>query len=31
MWRRRFVLAPLADLAEGEVRRLGPLDGTTPH
>ncbi len=25
MWRRRFVLAPLADLAEGEVRRLGPL------
>jgi 2-amino-4-hydroxy-6-hydroxymethyldihydropteridine diphosphokinase len=31
MWRRRFVLAPLADLAEGEVRRLGPLDGHTPH
>ncbi len=25
MWHRRFVLAPLADLAEGEVRRLGPL------
>ncbi|MDQ2825371.1 MAG: 2-amino-4-hydroxy-6-hydroxymethyldihydropteridine diphosphokinase [Actinomycetota bacterium] len=25
MWQRRFVLAPLADLAEGEVRRLGPL------
>ena len=25
IWRRRFVLAPLADLAEGEVRRLGPL------
>ncbi|HEX2046423.1 MAG TPA: 2-amino-4-hydroxy-6-hydroxymethyldihydropteridine diphosphokinase [Acidimicrobiales bacterium] len=25
MWSRRFVLAPLADLAEGEVRRLGPL------
>jgi len=25
MWERRFVLAPLADLAEGEVRRLGPL------
>jgi 2-amino-4-hydroxy-6-hydroxymethyldihydropteridine diphosphokinase len=31
MWRRRFVLAPLADLAEGEVRRLGPLDRHTPH
>jgi 2-amino-4-hydroxy-6-hydroxymethyldihydropteridine diphosphokinase len=31
MWRRRFVLAPLADLAEGDVRRLGPLDGHTPH
>lgn len=41
MWERRFVLAPLADLApdlvprplldaaEGEVRRLGPLDETT--
>ena len=25
MWRRRFVLAPLADLADGEVKRLGPL------
>jgi len=25
MWRRRFVLAPLADLADGEVTRLGPL------
>ncbi len=25
MWHRRFVLAPLADLAEGEVRKLGPL------
>ncbi len=25
MWRRRFVLAPLADLAEGDVRSLGPL------
>ena len=25
MWERRFVLAPLADLANGEVRRLGPL------
>ena len=25
MWQRRFVLAPLADLADGEVRRLGPL------
>jgi 2-amino-4-hydroxy-6-hydroxymethyldihydropteridine diphosphokinase len=25
MWERRFVLAPLADLASGEVRRLGPL------
>lgn len=25
MWQRRFVLAPLADLAHGEVRRLGPL------
>ncbi|MDQ4070820.1 MAG: 2-amino-4-hydroxy-6-hydroxymethyldihydropteridine diphosphokinase [Actinomycetota bacterium] len=25
MWQRRFVLAPLADLAEGDVRRLGPL------
>jgi len=31
LWRRRFVLAPLADLAEGEVRRLGPLDDHTPH
>lgn len=31
MWRRRFVLAPLADLAEGEVRRLGPLDEDPPH
>ncbi len=25
MWQRRFVLAPLADLAAGQVRRLGPL------
>lgn len=25
MWERRFVLAPLADLAGGDVRRLGPL------
>jgi len=25
MWQRRFVLAPLADLVEGDVRRLGPL------
>lgn len=25
MWQRRFVLAPLADVAGGEVRRLGPL------
>ena len=25
MWQRRFVLAPLADLAEGDVRPLGPL------
>ena len=25
MWKRRFVLVPLADLAEGEVRKLGPL------
>ena len=25
MWQRRFVLAPLADLAEGEVRNVGPL------
>ena len=25
MWQRRFVLAPLADLADGSVRRLGPL------
>jgi len=25
MWQRRFVLAPLADLAAGAVRRLGPL------
>ena len=25
MWQRRFVLAPLADLANGSVRRLGPL------
>ncbi len=25
MWERRFVLAPLADLAEGVVRKLGPL------
>jgi 2-amino-4-hydroxy-6-hydroxymethyldihydropteridine diphosphokinase len=31
MWRRRFVLAPLAELAEGAVRRLGPLDEGTPH
>ena len=26
MWQRRFVLAPLADLAGGEVRRIGLLD-----
>jgi 2-amino-4-hydroxy-6-hydroxymethyldihydropteridine diphosphokinase len=25
LWQRRFVLAPLADLADGSVRRLGPL------
>jgi 2-amino-4-hydroxy-6-hydroxymethyldihydropteridine diphosphokinase len=25
MWQRRFVLAPLADLAGGDVTRLGPL------
>jgi 2-amino-4-hydroxy-6-hydroxymethyldihydropteridine diphosphokinase len=25
MWQRRFVLAPLADLVAGAVRRLGPL------
>jgi 2-amino-4-hydroxy-6-hydroxymethyldihydropteridine diphosphokinase len=25
MWQRRFVLAPLADLAEGQVRCLGTL------
>jgi 2-amino-4-hydroxy-6-hydroxymethyldihydropteridine diphosphokinase len=25
MWQRRFVLAPLADLADGEVRNVGPL------
>jgi 2-amino-4-hydroxy-6-hydroxymethyldihydropteridine diphosphokinase len=25
MWQRRFVLAPLADLAAGDVRRVGPL------
>lgn len=25
MWERRFVLAPLADLAEGRVRPAGPL------
>lgn len=25
MWQRRFVLAPLADLAGGQVRPLGPL------
>jgi 2-amino-4-hydroxy-6-hydroxymethyldihydropteridine diphosphokinase len=25
MWERRFVLAPLADLANGQVKRLGPL------
>ena len=25
MWQRRFVLAPLTDLADGDVRRLGPL------
>lgn len=26
MWQRRFVLVPLADLAQGEVRRIGTLD-----
>lgn len=43
MWERRFVLAPLADLApelvppallaaaEGEVERLGPLDDGAGH
>jgi 2-amino-4-hydroxy-6-hydroxymethyldihydropteridine diphosphokinase len=31
MWQRRFVLAPLADLADGEVRRIGLLDEGTPH
>ena len=25
MWQRRFVMAPLADLAGGEVKKLGPL------
>lgn len=25
MWQRRFVLAPLADLADGSVRLAGPL------
>ncbi len=25
MWQRRFVLVPLADLADGQVRLLGPL------
>ena len=30
MWQRRFVLAPLADLAAGEVRKLGPLGGPSP-
>ena len=25
MWQRRFVLAPLADLAAGQVKKLGPL------
>ena len=25
MWERRFVLVPLADLADGQVKRLGPL------
>jgi 2-amino-4-hydroxy-6-hydroxymethyldihydropteridine diphosphokinase len=25
MWQRRFVLAPLADLAGGEVKAVGPL------
>ena len=25
MWQRRFVLAPLADVIPGDVRRLGPL------
>ena len=31
MWQRRFVLAPLADLAAGEVRMIGPLDGRLPR
>lgn len=31
MWQRRFVLAPLADLAEGDVRRIGPLAGDVSH
>jgi 2-amino-4-hydroxy-6-hydroxymethyldihydropteridine diphosphokinase len=31
MWQRRFVLAPLADLADGEVRRIGLLDEGPPH
>jgi 2-amino-4-hydroxy-6-hydroxymethyldihydropteridine diphosphokinase len=31
MWQRRFVLAPLADLADGDVRRIGLLDEGTPH
>lgn len=31
MWQRRFVLAPLADLAEGGVRRIGPLDHELPN
>lgn len=31
MWERRFVLAPLADLAGGEVRRIGLLDEQIPQ
>jgi len=31
MWERRFVLAPLADLAGGEVRRIGLLDEHLPQ
>ncbi len=30
MWERRFVLAPLTDLAVGEVRKLGPLETGAP-